>query len=452
MADYLPNVNFDRPPPRIGFRYDIRRSLSGRKPSSWYNWEDSLESMRGSRLLKNSDMNPVNILRVAFQKYFIRQRLQNNTIGLEILYTDRPGQLIPKKILLAKRVRPNQRDKQFRLNSTREDTRTRVKGEKQFEESGRIFRNDQINTVSQYLAPKTILQITLCEVYNDGDLKLDPPRPNSPSLYYTPYSMEVALLYRNIPVTLRESTLEDRRRELEEQRRLRNARREARDRSMTDEQRQERDERRNARTIPMTAEMRVFIDRIRRLSTDISYGLQEGADPAEMRRIRQEMYNSFISMRAILDPRDSANRRLIDQRIRELTQTLEENPRQLIVVPAPDTDPVIDSASYDSEEGCRICYEPVVGEGCRVNCPAGHIYHCGCINKWRNTRAPNGSWHNTCPYCRAQITQMYHVNIPEGFTTGFGKRRRATKGTKATKGSKKSLALIKKYIKYLQKL
>ena len=244
--------------------------------------------------------------------------------------------------------------------------------------------------------------------------------------------MEVALLYRNIPVTLRDSTLEDRRRELEEQRRV-------------------RQERRAAQNIPITEEMSTFLDRVRRLSTDIIYGLQEGADPTEIRRLRQEMLNSFISMRAILDPRDRANQRAIEQGIRNLREILNDsNPRQLQVVPAPDPVPAIDSASYDSEEGCRICYEPVVGEGCRVNCRAGHIYHCGCINKWRNTRAPNGSWHNTCPYCRAQITQMYHVNIPEGFTTGFGKRikRKSNKST----NSGMSLKSIDRLIKLIQKI
>jgi hypothetical protein len=32
-------------------------------------------------------------------------------------------------------------------------------------------------------------------------------------------------------------------------------------------------------------------------------------------------------------------------------------------------------------------------------------------------------YNDTCPLCRDKITQMYHVDIPEGFKPAFGKRR-----------------------------
>ena len=48
---------------------------------------------------------------------------------------------------------------------------------------------------------------------------------------------------------------------------------------------------------------------------------------------------------------------------------------------------------------------------CRVDCPMGHVFHCYCINTWRNTRKWDGAetddgekiyngWNNYCPICR----------------------------------------------------
>jgi hypothetical protein len=132
-----------------------------------------------------------------------------------------------------------------------------------------------------------------------------------------------------------------------------------------------------------------------------------------------------------------------------------KNPNQLQVVTGP-ANPVITSASYPDQ--CIICQEPVV-KGCRVNCKKnatenlkdqGHIFHCDCINEWRNTRATNTfydkGWQNGCPLCRVPIDSMYYITIPEGFKTEFGKRRRINKGTKM------SLVSIKKLIKLVKKL
>jgi hypothetical protein len=146
---------------------------------------------------------------------------------------------------------------------------------------------------------------------------------------------------------------------------------------------------------------------------------------------------------------------MLEQYINDLREIINDvNPVQLQVVPAPNPVPEIMSRSYPDNK-CNICLEPVVGQGCRVNCPAGHIYHCECINEWRNTRAGNEfydtHWQNGCPYCRAPISQMYQVNIPEGFTTGFG-RRRITKRRSNTTYSKMSLKSIDSLIKLVQKL
>ena len=115
--------------------------------------------------------------------------------------------------------------------------------------------------------------------------------------------------------------------------------------------------------------------------------------------------------------------------------------------------PMVTSRSYSGE--CGVCLEPIIGKGCRVNCGPGHVFHCDCINEWVNTRKVSlnttdsdniidtvrnprtgemepmyasheilsSRYNDTCPLCRAKITEMYYVNIPEGFTTGFGKKR-----------------------------
>jgi len=57
------------------------------------------------------------------------------------------------------------------------------------------------------------------------------------------------------------------------------------------------------------------------------------------------------------------------------------NPSQIRLVQPPEPVPSITRASYPGQ--CVICQEPIEGQGCRVNC--GHVFHCDCINQWRNT-------------------------------------------------------------------
>jgi len=172
------------------------------------------------------------------------------------------------------------------------------------------------------------------------------------------------------------------------------------------------------------AEFAADISVFKNLERDIKLALEAG-DLFEVRRLREELLKYFRTLTTKLDKKDRAQK-LIKQGIRNLKELLEEtNPNQLRIVPTPDPVPAIGSASYP--DVCVICQDPIIGQGCRVNCDAGHIFHCGCINDWRNTPAGNEyqdtDWQNGCPLCRQKISQMYRVNIPEGFTTGFGRRR-----------------------------
>jgi len=353
MAEYLPNVSFNR------------RGLTTfpKFSSAWFAWQDTLESLRPRELTVNENRGgPMMVLRDSFRKYIVNTPMQNTTLGIEILYTDRLDQISPKRIFIVRRVRAGQPEQEFKIVNNTRVTRRRgdyVPPDEPFERSGTVFRNNQIRDVVKKLRRKNILQISLCEVYNDA-------RRHPAGSEYTPFTMEVKVLYRNISRELIDNTLEDR------------------------------------------------INRARQL-------------PAP--RVLFSEYEEEPNQR---------------------------NPNQLQVVPTPDPVPPIGSASYP--DVCVICQEPVVGEGCRVNCPAGHIYHCDCINEWRNSRATNTyydtHWQNGCPYCRAPISSMYHVNIPEGFTTGFGRRRSnfGKKRRSTTTYSKMSLKSIDRLIEMIKKM
>jgi hypothetical protein len=263
-----------------------------------------------------------------------------------------------------------------------------------FEQSGTVFRNNELREVVKKLRRKNILQISLCEVYNDG-------KRSRNGTEYTPFTMEVKVLYRNISSELVNSVIE--------------------------------------RSTERSTEINVPMD--------LQIALNEIAmtgDRVELRRVQQELLDYYLTLRTQLDPDDRAQQTLAFAISHIRDQLLTVNPSQLKVVSTPDPVPAITSRSYDDR--CMICQEPVVGEGCRVNCPAAHIFHCDCINGWRNSRAANDfyntHWHNSCPNCRQPIDSMYHIDIPEGFTTRFGRKR-------TTHYTGLDLKTINKWMKYL---
>ena len=145
-------------------------------------------------------------------------------------------------------------------------------------------------------------------------------------------------------------------------------------------------------------------------------------DRVEARRLREELLNYFLTVRSRFAPTDPAQE-ILEQRISDIREILNDtNPNQLQVVPAPDPVPKIGSASYP--DICVICQESVVGEGCRVNCPAAHIYHCECINGWRNSRATDTyfdtDWHDECPLCAASLGQGARFGVG-GMASKFGR-------------------------------
>ena len=384
MAEYLPNVRFNR-------RGHVN---SQHESSTWFAWTYTLESLSPPEFIVNGNYGAMTVLRDSFRKYIINTPIQNTTLGIEILYTDHPDQVKPKRIFIVKRVREGQPAQEFKIvNTVRLVRRHRqtAMADLPFERSGTVFRNNELRDIVKKLRRKNILQISLCEVYNDDGRRTRDGRE------YKPFTMEVQVLYRNIPSVIINSIIEPS----------------------------------TEITIPFNLE---------RSLNEIS----ETGDRVELRRVQQELLNYYLQLRTQLDPRDTAQQtlELAIRHIRDQLNTI--NPNQLQVVPAPNPVPEITSKSYP--DVCMICQDSVVGEGCRVNCDAGHIYHCDCINGWRNSRAGNEfydtNWHDNCPICRQPIDSMYHVDIPEGFTTGFGRKR-------TTRYTGLDLKTINKWMKYL---
>ena len=186
MAEYLPNVRFDR----------AGLTTFPKKNSLWFGWKYILEALRPRHLTVNENRGgPMTILRESFRKYIMNTPMQNTTLGIEILYTDRPDEISPKRIFIVKRVRPGQPEQEFKIVNNTRVTRPygdTVPPDEPFERSGTVFRNNQLKDVVKKLRRKIILQISLCEVYNDT-------KRSHNGREYKPFTMEVKVLYRNIP-------------------------------------------------------------------------------------------------------------------------------------------------------------------------------------------------------------------------------------------------------------
>ena len=130
--------------------------------------------------------------------------------------------------------------------------------------------------------------------------------------------------------------------------------------------------------------------------------------------------------------------------------------QQLIVVPPVNFE--ITTSNYPGF--CQICQMNSIdsddNDFCYVNCNARHIFHCSCINQWRNTRLSNPymvyGYQPNCPICRDRITEIGKITItPETETklanTKFGKNKFKFKfGNAKKKKEKRSFLEQIKYI------
>jgi hypothetical protein len=132
-----------------------------------------------------------------------------------------------------------------------------------------------------------------------------------------------------------------------------------------------------------------------------------------------------------------------------------ENPEQLRYV----NDQILLAkplTSYVWPGMCQICFTDDREGLCRVNCEVGHIFHCDCVNSWRNTRKTNTyyehDWHNDCPVCHEPIENMVMVNskVASELPSSFGKKQKR-KGNAFAQSNVK-LVTLESEIKYLNKL
>jgi len=95
------------------------------------------------------------------------------------------------------------------------------------------------------------------------------------------------------------------------------------------------------------------------------------------------------------------------------------NPEQLKVVELPYIEKV---KSFAWPGMCQICTDSDPVNLCLVDCDVGHIFHCDCINTWRNTKTAYG-WNNKCPVCRNNpISTIAHITPEITLPSSFGKK------------------------------
>jgi hypothetical protein len=223
-----------------------------------------------------------------------------------------------------------------------------------------VFENNEIDALLERSFGK-IIQVTLCEIYNDDPVSV---RRRSPGKYY-PFLVTIALLYRKIPRDMHE---------------------EARER-VEQQQRQWA----GAYVPPqaLSEEREIELQRMR-LENMLNPGTHEIDEP-------QTTYQ-------------------------EVDRPSEHTPRPLQMVEDPEilNKPL---TSYVWPGMCQICLDSDTAGLCRVNCDAGHIFHCDCIRQYRDTYTAYG-WNNKCPVCRTFISSMVSVtpNVAQNLPTSFGKR------------------------------
>jgi hypothetical protein len=85
---------------------------------------------------------------------------------------------------------------------------------------------------------------------------------------------------------------------------------------------------------------------------------------------------------------------------------------------------------------CAICMDTEPQSWCRVNCPAGHTFHCACIKEYTNTLKNSdvenyvyeeGNFNDQCPLCNKKFTELSELPDPQGLINQFGKKRKNEK-------------------------
>jgi hypothetical protein len=84
---------------------------------------------------------------------------------------------------------------------------------------------------------------------------------------------------------------------------------------------------------------------------------------------------------------------------------------------------------------CNICFDSFdpLRDYCKVNCPAGHTFHCDCISEYFNHKKNRGvvgyfhefnDFNDQCPMCKQQVTTISKLPSPLVMINKFGKKRK----------------------------
>jgi len=445
---------------------------------------------------------PIQVLRDAFEKYIVQSPVENGSIGLQVIFTTTGEYHEAQTLFLMKRQYRWPRDvsEQLEIGTIHRYINTGDIA------NGESFDNNQINTMVEYLqrGSTKILEIVICEVYNDGQMARDTNRRSiqlrNRETYY-PFTIPIKVLYRsrdinnrvyNSAAIVREKIIS---REQLRQAQILGITLPQFQRLLSENPEQIRREVRVARAI-------------RRRSVQNQESAQQlGLTPAQYRRIQQgllgrvrqnrtrraelrrqeqqerlELRNRereqleataealgltageyIVMMRnqegqqQARTQRDDpeAQQRLLENWPVEITQRVydpndeTENPNPLqyindqILLAKPLT-------SYVWPGMCQICFTENIEGLCRVNCEAGHIFHCECVNSWRNTRKTNTyyehDWHNDCPVCHEEIENMVMV------TPGVAEKLPSSFGKSSKRSTERLLEVVESEITYLNSI
>jgi len=399
----------------------------------WGNSEETLQY--------NTNRNPLSILQTAFKEYIIGTPIESATLGIEITYIE-ANNTTPRTMFVLKRNYENQ------ISHVRAGDTSDAYLSQTAIDNGVTFENNQLNQLLRTVNNFRILQMMLSEVYNDdpesrrrAQQQRDGTRGRRFRRHYYnngyyPVSIPIRLLYRNVTREIIEATP------------LTYTR-------MVDNQRTEDFNNLWQRNNSIQQQSRLLLtrDEIAALSQPSHEEMEQilqreaGRIQAEQ-RARHENRQTDEEIRALFD------RLTVEGEI----QDTDLNPDQLTVVK---DSSILNKpmSSYVWAGRCGICFDDDKTGLCRVNCDAGHVFHCDCINGWRNVkknitiaqtvplslRDNRTRWNDDCPICNQPISTMVHVTpeVASSLPSSFGK--------KSKKVLEKRLKSLEKEIKYFKR-
>jgi len=391
--------------PPLDFIHNYRRHNTA-IPAGGYQ-EIGYWGYRNGAVLQYRPDTPANILRDAFNEYIVNENIESNTLGIEIVYLENEGDTTAKNITIIKRKYQSQPVQTRRANVN--NANEHYLDINDIAQSANFPNSQLTNLTIQIQSVYRILQITLCEIYNDDPVSIS-RRGTTRRNYvrgYRPFTIPIKLLYRDID----QSTIPPQRfyswqagyvaPEItpEEQ-------------AIVDQREQQQQESVIAWRAARQAEQEALL-------TQQQAERQQEQTPEQMNALLNDpFFNNYENLG------QSAN-------------AVNPDPLQVVNNQELLNRPI---TSYNWPGMCQICQMGNVDEPlCRVDCkqrdnrgvlvPIGHVFHCECINAYRNTRTEYG-WNNKCPICVQRgdpvITSMVNLTPVriEHLPSSFGKKQK----------------------------